>query len=121
VQLNSFADELKALSLELNKKLAQSKAEQSTQALNNRLDGATITMTYQQIQIYFLFLLLILNSAIDAGMTAMWLMPQAWDSWTGFAKRNPNRTHANSMGGGGPGVWGRSGISAVQDCNLYFW
>ncbi len=76
VHMNSFADELKALSQELNKKLAQSKIEFANQyqALNNRFDGITITMTYQQIQIYFIFLLLLLSFAIDAGMTGIWLL-----------------------------------------------
>jgi hypothetical protein len=43
-------------------------------ALHNRLDGAALAMSYQQAQLCFIFLLLVLGFAIDAGMTTMWIL-----------------------------------------------
>ena len=76
VHLNSLSDELRALSKELNGKLGVMSAEvkEQVQSLHNRLDGAALAMSYQQIQLYFIFLLLVLGFAIDAGMTTMWIL-----------------------------------------------
>ena len=76
VHLNSLSSDLKALSKELNGKLGLLSADvkEQLQGLHNRLDGATLTMSYQQMQLYFIFLLLVLSFAIDAGMTTMWIL-----------------------------------------------
>ena len=76
VHLNSLSDELRALSKELNGKLGVMSAEvkEQVQSLHNRLEGAALAMSYQQIQLYFIFLLLVLGFAIDAGMTTMWIL-----------------------------------------------
>ena len=72
IQLNSLADDLKVLSVDINSKLSKASAEfkGQVQSLNNRLDGAALTMSFQQLQITFIFLLLLISFAIDAGMTA---------------------------------------------------
>ena len=71
VYMDSFKIEIDALSRELNQKLARTTDEliSQIQRLNNRLDRAALTMTYQQAQICFIFLLLLVSFAIDAGMT----------------------------------------------------
>ena len=76
VHLNSLNDELKALSKDLNAKLGKVSVEVKgqVQALHNRLDGAALTLSYQQMQLTLIFLLLILSFAIDAGMTSIWLL-----------------------------------------------
>ena len=73
VHLNSLGDDLIALSKELNGKLGSVSAEvkEQFQSVHNRLDGVALTMSYHQIQLYFIFLLLVLSFAIDAGMTAI--------------------------------------------------
>ena len=76
VQLSSLSDEIRKLGSQLNEKLNRSTAELTDQLaiLNNRLDTAVRTMTYQQMQLYFIFLLLLISFAIDAGMTAAWVV-----------------------------------------------
>jgi hypothetical protein len=76
VGLNSLSDEFKAFSMEMNGKLGAVKSEVKEQvhALNNRLDGTVLKLSYQQVQLYFIFLLLILSFGIDAGMTAAWVI-----------------------------------------------
>ena len=71
VYMDSFKIELDTLSRELNQKLAKSTDELKAQihSLNYRLDRAALTMTYQQAQICFIFVLLLISFAIDAGMT----------------------------------------------------
>ena len=49
-------------------------AKEQVQSLHNRLDGAALAMSYQQMQLYFIFLLLVLGFAIDAAMTTMWIL-----------------------------------------------
>tara|TARA_R110002074_G_scaffold388518_1_gene571236 strand:- start:374 stop:649 length:276 start_codon:yes stop_codon:yes gene_type:complete len=55
VYLNSLSDEMKALSKDLNGKLGAISAEikEPVQSLHNRLDGAALAISYQQIQLYF--------------------------------------------------------------------
>jgi hypothetical protein len=62
--------------METNGKLGAVKSEVKEQvhALNNRLDGTVLKLSYQQVQLYFIFLLLILSFGIDAGMTAAWVI-----------------------------------------------
>jgi len=76
VYMDTFKIEIDALSRELNQKLAKSANDLKAQfhSLNNRLDRAALTMTYQQAQICFIFLLLLVSFAIDAGMTATWIL-----------------------------------------------
>jgi hypothetical protein len=76
VGLNSLSDEFKAFSMEMNGKLGAVKSEVKEQvhALNNRLDGTVLKLSYQQVQLYFIFLLLILSFGIDAGLTAVWVI-----------------------------------------------
>ena len=76
VHLNSLSHELRAMSKELNGKLGSASAEvkEQIQSLHNRLDGAALTMSYQQMQVCFIFLLLIMSFAIDAGMTVVWIL-----------------------------------------------
>jgi len=71
VYMDTFKIEIDPLSRELNQKLAKSTDGLKAQirSLNNRLDRAALTMTYQQAQICFIFLLLLVSFAIDAGMT----------------------------------------------------
>ena len=57
VNLNSLSDELKALSKELNRKIGSLSAE-----------------VKEQIQLYSIFLLLVSSFAIDAGVTAIWVI-----------------------------------------------
>ena len=72
VYMDSFKIEIDALSREFNHKLAKSTDELISQihSLNSRLDKAAFTMTYQQAQICFIFLLLLVSYVIDGGMTA---------------------------------------------------
>lgn len=76
IQLNSLNDELKAFSLEMNSKLGLVTAEVKEQlhSLNNRLDGTALKLSYQQVQLSFIFMLLVLSFGIDAGMTAVWVI-----------------------------------------------
>jgi hypothetical protein len=76
VQLNSLGDEFRTLSQQLNSKLARASAEvkEQVQSIHNRLDGAALKLSYQQLQLYFIFLLLIISFAIDAGMTTVWML-----------------------------------------------
>ena len=69
--IDSLKAEIKSASQELHQKLAKSTDELKAliHSLNNRLDRTAITMTYQQAQICFIFLLLLVSFAIDAGMT----------------------------------------------------
>jgi hypothetical protein len=71
--LSSLSEEIKGLGGQFNKKLSQSAAEFNEQLglLNQRLDRAVVTMTYQQMQLYFIFLLLVISFAIDGGMTLL--------------------------------------------------
>ena len=76
VYANSFGEEFKLLAQEFNQKLAKSASDLGGQVsqLSNRLDGAALTLTYQQMQLYLIFLLLVISFAIDAGMTGVWLL-----------------------------------------------
>ena len=67
---------MEALSRKLNQKLSKSADDLKSQieSLNNRLDRAAIAMTYQQDQIAFIFLLLLVSFVIDTGMTATWIL-----------------------------------------------
>ena len=69
-------NDMEALSRKLNQKLSKSADDLKSQieSLNNRLDRAAIAMTYQQVQIAFIFLLLLVSFVIDAGMTATWII-----------------------------------------------
>ena len=69
-------NDMEALSRKLNQKLSKSADELKShiESLNNRLDRAALTMTYQQVQIAFIFLLLLVSFVIDAGMTATWIL-----------------------------------------------
>ena len=73
---DSLKAEIKAISQELNQKLAKSTDEliSQIQSFNHRLDRAALTLTYQQAQIYFIFLLLLVSFAIDGGMTVTWML-----------------------------------------------
>jgi len=74
--IDSLKSEIKTVSQELNQKLARSTDEliSQIQRLNSRLDRTTLTMTYQQAQIFLIFFLLLVSFAIDAGMTATWIL-----------------------------------------------
>ena len=53
LHLNSLSDEMKALSKDLNGKLGAISAEvrEQVQSLHNRLNGAALAMSYQQMQL----------------------------------------------------------------------
>lgn len=53
---------------------AAAEVKEQIHSLHNRQDGAVLTLSYQQIQLYFIFLLLVISLAIDAGMTAIWVI-----------------------------------------------
>jgi len=74
--VGSLKKEIASMSQELNQKLAKSSDEliSQMQMLSSRLDRAAITMTYQQAQIFLIFFLLLVSFAIDAGMTATWIL-----------------------------------------------
>jgi hypothetical protein len=76
VQLSSLSDEIKKLNSQFNQKLSQTTAEIVNQlgGLNNRLDKAILTMTYQQMQLHFIFLLMVISFLIDGGMTLLWVI-----------------------------------------------
>ena len=76
VNLNALSDEFKAFSMEMNGKLGAvtSEAKEQVHALSNRLDGTALQLSYQQVQLYFIFLLLVLSFGIDAGLTAAWVI-----------------------------------------------
>jgi hypothetical protein len=76
IHLNSLSEELRALGRGLDDKLGAASTEMKAQvqSLHNRLDGAALTMSYQQMQLCFIFLLLVLSFAIDAGATAIWVL-----------------------------------------------
>lgn len=71
VYLSSLSEDLKALSQDMNSKLSKvsSEVKEQLQSLHTRLDGAALTMTYQQMQISIIFFLLLFSFAIDAGLT----------------------------------------------------
>jgi hypothetical protein len=48
--------------------------KEQVQSLHNRMDGAAMTLTCQQIQLHLIFLLLVLSFAIDAGISTIWLL-----------------------------------------------
>jgi hypothetical protein len=74
--IDSLKAEIKSASQKLNQKLAKSSDEliSQMQMLSSRLDRAAIIMTYQQAQIFLIFFLLLVSFAIDAGMTATWIL-----------------------------------------------
>ena len=74
IQLSSLSDQIRGLGSEFNQKLSQSTAEFAEQLgrVNYRLDKTTLALTYQQMQLYFIFMLLVLSFAIDGGMTLLW-------------------------------------------------
>ena len=74
VQLSSLSEEIRKLGSQFNQKLSLSTAEMTEQLalLNDRFDKAVLTMTYQQMQLYFIFMLLVISFAIDGGMTLLW-------------------------------------------------
>ena len=74
--VNSCAEDLAALKKEMNQKFAKTTTDLGNQinSLSNRLDGAALTLSYQQVQLYFIFLLLVISLMIDAGMTGVWLL-----------------------------------------------
>ena len=76
MHLNALNDEFKAFSEEMNGKLGSVTAEVKEQlhSLNNRLDGTALKLSYQQLQLYLIFMLLVLSFCIDAGMTAVWVI-----------------------------------------------
>ncbi len=76
VQLSSLSDEIKKLGSQFNQKLSQSANEFTEQLgrVNYRLDKANLTLTYQQMQLYFIFLLLLISFAIDGGLTLLWVV-----------------------------------------------
>jgi len=76
IHLNSLSDEFKAFSMDMNGKLGLVTAEVKGQlhSLNSRLDGTALKLSYQQVQLYFIFLLLVLSFGIDAGLTAAWVI-----------------------------------------------
>ena len=76
VSLNSLSDDFKAFSMEMNGKLGAvtSEVKEQLHALNNQLDVTALELSYQQVQLYFIFLLLALSFGIDAGMTAAWVI-----------------------------------------------
>lgn len=76
VQLSSLSEEIRKLGSQFNQKLSQSTAEFAEQlaGLNDRLDKAALTMTYQQMQLHFIFLLLVISFLIDGGMTLFWTL-----------------------------------------------
>ena len=69
--VGSLKKEMASMSQEFNQKLVKTTGEliSQIQSLNGRLDRAVLAMTYQQAQIYFIFLLLLVSFVIDAGMT----------------------------------------------------
>ena len=76
VQLSSLSDEIRKLGSQFNRKLSQSTAEIAEQLgrVNYRLDKAALTMTYQQMQLHLIFLLLLVSFAIDGGFTLLWVV-----------------------------------------------
>ena len=76
LHLNALSDELQALGSQLNGKMDMLSAEVKEQVLtlHNRLDAAALTMSYQQVQLYIIFMLLVLSFAIDGGMTTAWVL-----------------------------------------------
>ena len=76
VQLSSLSDEIKKLGSEFNQKLNQSAVEFAEQLgrIDYRLDKAALTMTYQQMQLHLIFLLLLISFAIDGGFTLFWVV-----------------------------------------------
>ena len=72
---NQFADDLKHLSGEFQHKLNETSQVLGDKIshVSNRLDGAALTMAYQQAQLHLIFLLLLISFAIDGGMTLTWL------------------------------------------------
>jgi len=76
IHLNSLSDEFKAFSMDMNGKLGSVTAEVKEQlhSLSNRLDGTALKLSYHQVQLYFIFMLLVLSFGIDAGMTAVWVI-----------------------------------------------
>ena len=76
IYMDSFKIELDPLRQEFSQKLAKSSDElmSQIQSLNSRLDRTALTMTYQQAQIFFIFFLILISFAIDAGMTTAWVL-----------------------------------------------
>jgi len=51
---------------------AVSEVGEQVSGLSNRIDTSALMLSYQQIQIHIIFMLLILSFAIDGGMGFFW-------------------------------------------------
>ena len=76
LHLNSVNDEFKTFCMDMNGKLGSvtDEVKEQLNSLSNRLDGTALKLSYHQVQLYFIFLLLVLSFGIDAGMTAVWFL-----------------------------------------------
>lgn len=61
---------------ELSERVSETTAEVNEQirGVTSRIDTFALLLSYQQVQIHLIFLLLVISFAIDGGMTFFWVM-----------------------------------------------
>ncbi|MBT3966076.1 MAG: hypothetical protein HOF48_00820 [Gammaproteobacteria bacterium] len=71
---SSLTEKLTNTATELNEQLSNAATETQKQVrgLTNRIDTSALMLSYQQVQINIIFMLLILSFAIDGGMSFFW-------------------------------------------------
>lgn len=72
----AFSDKLSSTTRELNERLSEATTETTEQVreLTNRIDTSALVMSYQQVQINLIFMLLLISFAIDGGMGFFWAL-----------------------------------------------
>jgi len=71
-----FDEQISKISTDLTERITETAAELREQlhGVTGRIDASALMLSYQQVQIHLLFLLLALSFAIDGGMTLFWLL-----------------------------------------------
>jgi hypothetical protein len=74
----ALSEKITSTSSELSQRLSEAAAETTEQirGLTDRIDTSALAMSYQQVQINIIFMLLILSFAIDGGMAFFWAVYQ---------------------------------------------
>ena len=69
-----LGEKLSSTTSEINERLSNAATETSEQirGISDRIDTSALVMSYQQIQINIIFMLLVLSFAIDGGMGFFW-------------------------------------------------
>ena len=70
IHATNYSNTLKQITDGFSHNLESTKVsiEKNYSRLNNRIDAAALSTAYQQVQLYFIFLLLVISFALDGGI-----------------------------------------------------